>query len=207
MRIFFVRHAKSKLNHTNVHQRPSTPLSAEGLRQARTVARKLKRVHAQLILCSEYARAVGTAKIISKETGLKIVYTPLLNENKSPSELIGKRRAGAEARRIRAIREAHAGDRRWHYSDEENFFDLRKRALAFLSYAKRTRKHTVIAVTHGMFLSAVVGIALFGKGMNSEQHMRLNRIARVGNTGISELEIDGRGHMRLHTLNDYSHLR
>jgi broad specificity phosphatase PhoE len=42
MNIYLVRHVESELNKVSVHQTEDTPLSPEGLKQAYTVANRLK---------------------------------------------------------------------------------------------------------------------------------------------------------------------
>ena len=206
MKLFLVRHGESVYNRIRVHQRPTTPLSSRGKKQARLVARELGKVKPSIILSSKYTRAMQTAQIIGRALGKKVVYTELLNERKFPSEIAGKR-AGALTAKIRRLEVKHIGDPSWHYSDDENEYELRSRALRALRFIKGTGKRSVLVVTHGVFLRTMLTTILLGKDARPEDYVRVRHMFESRNTGITELEADEKGKWRLLTFNDYSHLR
>jgi uncharacterized phosphatase len=72
MRILFVRHGKSIANATAVVGTPDTPLSEEGLEQARTTGQDLRSENVSKIICSPFIRAQQTAEIIAGELGLPL---------------------------------------------------------------------------------------------------------------------------------------
>lgn len=80
MSLVFVRHGETPLNVARVLQPPDTPLSENGLAQARAVAQRLAKLGIGAILSSDLARALLTARAIAQTTGAPIETTPLLHE-------------------------------------------------------------------------------------------------------------------------------
>ncbi len=80
MAIYVVRHGETELNATRVFQRPTTPLSPLGRRQAEQVAARLAVLGVAAILTSDLARAVETAEAIAARTAAPLVVDPLLRE-------------------------------------------------------------------------------------------------------------------------------
>lgn len=206
MKIIFVRHGTSVGNERGVHQTPEERLSKEGLRQAEIVANRLKTAGAGLIISSRCTRAMQTAGAISKATGTRVVYTNLFNEALSPSEVHGKRYDGNFAAPISRKIEAHAADPKWHYSDEENLFDVRKRALKALEYLESKKEDTLIVVTHSAILRMIMFVGIFGEDARVSFFYRFRDRLDLNNTAITECEVGKRG-FRLITYNDHAHLK
>lgn len=81
MKIFLVRHAESLWNkQQRIQGRRDPGLSAEGKRQARLLAKRLKREQICVIYTSGLKRCAETAQIIAKETRAKIKFHPSLKE-------------------------------------------------------------------------------------------------------------------------------
>jgi len=80
MAIYVARHGETELNATRVFQRPTTPLSERGRRQAEQLAVRLAPVGITRILTSDLARAVETAHAVAALTGAPVVIDPLLRE-------------------------------------------------------------------------------------------------------------------------------
>jgi probable phosphoglycerate mutase len=80
MAIYVIRHGETDLNASRVFQRPDTPLSERGRRQAERLATRLAPVGIASILTSDLARAVETAEAVAATTGARIVVDPLLRE-------------------------------------------------------------------------------------------------------------------------------
>src|SRR5271157_3755114 len=160
MKVFLIRHAESELNRSNTHQYPHTKLSKTGLRQAELLAERFSGAKVDLIIASRYTRAMQTARILQKRLKKRIVYTSLLNELKRPSEVEGKSTESKIALRISAEFLKHFYDPGWHYSDEENFFDLRRRASAFIKYLKKKNKGSIAVVTHGHVIRMLLALAV-----------------------------------------------
>ncbi len=79
--LHFVRHGETAWNAERRFQTPEVPLSENGRRQAEAVAETLQRTtHASLILASDYARALETARIINARLKLPLEEEPELRE-------------------------------------------------------------------------------------------------------------------------------
>ncbi len=201
-----MRHGSTAALESGLHQKIEEPLSEKGARQARRVAERLKGSEAGLIVSSKCKRAMQTAQAISKATGKRIVYTNLLNECLSPSEVHGKKWNGKHATMVRKKINAHITDPKWHYSDEENVFDLRSRALKAIEYLKSKKADTIIAVTHGKIMHMILFVGIFGKDadVTSNFNKFLDNLG-LHNTAITECEID-KNSFKLVTYNDHAHL-
>ena len=75
-KVFFVRHGETKANKNGlIFGRWDLPLNKEGIKQAKNVAEKLKKIcskeNIDVIFSSPLKRAKQTAKAISKKTGIK----------------------------------------------------------------------------------------------------------------------------------------
>lgn len=209
MKIFLVRHGLSALNGKKVHQIRDDPLTEQGKRQARSVASRLAEVNADLIVSSSYPRAAETARIIGKRLKKRIIYTELLKEWKKPSEIEGKSRSDRKANLIynKIMKNIDRDD--WHYSDEENLFDLKERIKSIGEYleGKNGKNSTLIVVTHAKVIYMMLAIAVFGVGVTSDEYIRLRKAFALDNTGITEVEMVDGLVTKVITLNDVTHLK
>lgn len=87
MHVYFVRHGETTMNRRLTHQPPGTPLSERGREQAREVAEFLRSVNPDLLLTSDYTRALETARIIGLSVGLTPRIPGFLHELVRPSRL------------------------------------------------------------------------------------------------------------------------
>ena len=67
MQVYFVRHAESLANKAGLDRTSETPLSENGLKQARIVAKRLANLKIDLVYSSTLVRAKQTAGVISKK--------------------------------------------------------------------------------------------------------------------------------------------
>src|SRR5262245_13268244 len=79
-RIFFIRHGETVDNAARVVQKPNSPLSAKGLRQAELLGARLAGEGITHILSSDFPRAAVTAEFLGRATRATIQYEPLLQE-------------------------------------------------------------------------------------------------------------------------------
>ena len=82
---FIMRHSEARHNIEDIiasgeKGKSVSTLTALGIEQAKKAAKALKKKKIDLIYCSPYARTVQTAKIVSKETGSKIIVDKRLAE-------------------------------------------------------------------------------------------------------------------------------
>jgi probable phosphoglycerate mutase len=80
MAIYLVRHGETPGNAARIVQKPDLPLSADGVDQARRVARRLAGERIGQILSSDLARAAMTAELVREATGAPLRFDALLQE-------------------------------------------------------------------------------------------------------------------------------
>jgi 2,3-bisphosphoglycerate-dependent phosphoglycerate mutase len=207
MRVYLVRHAESKANAMNVHLGKEVELSDNGLKQAGAIAQRFVGVDIDVILCSRYKRAMQTARMIKKVVGKRIVYSNLLGEWRLPSQMRGVRYDSKSWSEMWDMLYENADNPKWHYLGAENVSGIMKRAKKLLGYVKSRKEESMIVVTHGAFIGVLLAVCLFGERITSRELRKTARFFRAVNTGITELDIDKEGHIRLLTFNDYAHLR
>lgn len=207
MKIFLVRHAESSANALNIHGGAESGLSQTGIKQAELVAKRFIGVNVDLILCSRYKRAMQTADVIASFLNKRVVHTNLLNEWRYPSEMKNHKVGKSRDSKIWNAILKNCDNPKWHYSDEENITDLKKRAGKVFEYLKSKNEGSVVVITHGAFMGVLMGFALFGKDAAGAQILRAHRFFVTANAGITELELRKDGEMKLITFNDYTHLK
>lgn len=205
MRVYFVRHGESELNATRTHQHSHTPLSSKGREQAKAVAERLKHLPIDCIYASDYERAKQTAEIINDALQKELTFTSLLRERKRPSEVQGKQINDFEVLKIQKMIRDNWHDPEWHYSDEENFFDVKRRAEEFISVLQSETKENIAVVTHGGFSRFMVSLLMFGDNLTPELFDQFYNFMKMTNTGITMCEHKG-DNWKLLTWNDYAHL-
>lgn len=80
MSIFIARHGETLDNAQGIIQFPDSPLSPQGVTQAKQLADRLATKNITAIMASDYARAKQTALQASLTTGIEVAYNPLLRE-------------------------------------------------------------------------------------------------------------------------------
>ena len=106
----------------------------------------------------------------------------------------------------------HFSDENWHFSDEENFFDLKKRGIEALEYLLNIKEQRILVVSHGNFIRNLLGIMLRGEDSYSPQdYIDIESTFELGNTSITVAEY--KYHWRkdsdtwmIESWNDYAHL-
>lgn len=206
MRIYFVRHGESYGNATKTHQSAKTPLTEIGYSQAKIIAHRFKNIPVEVIYSSDYLRAYETAKLIGKVAGKKIIKEPLLREVKNPTEVEGKKYFSPEAQVIWNKIIGHRHKPGWHYSDEENYFDVFTRAKAFLDKMATSSQQEVLAVTHGTFLRMLILVMMYpDRDFSPKDFERLVVFLKTKNTGLTLAKFGDQG-WQLITFNDHAHL-
>lgn len=151
-RWFIVRHGETDWNaegRTLGHAQ--TPLNARGVTQARAVAESLKDKGIDLVVTSDLPRARQTAEIIAEATHAELLVDPGLRE----------RNMGITEGMLREERNALYGEDLYGYETKppggESFKELEARAWrAFNAHVKRHRDRTVLMVTHGGPIKAIL---------------------------------------------------
>jgi broad specificity phosphatase PhoE len=204
--VYFVRHGQSVANISAVYQPPQSPLSEEGWKQARCIARRISKFSCAALVSSPFRRAKETADAIAEQTGLEPEYSELFVERIKPSSING---APIENEA------AQATWRRWEESlyapsmrveDGENFEDIIGRADKALGFLGERKEASLAVVTHGFFLRTLVARALFADMLTETAFKRFQSVASMENTGLTVLRWHGETGWRLWIYNDHAHL-
>ena len=206
MRLYFVRHGESENNALNIPQVPDVGLSERGSREAKALAERIAHLPVDLILSSPYKRTSETTEIINEHLQKPVEFTPLLQERRNPSEIIGMSADDPESLRIRSLILENYGKEGWRYSDEETFSDLKDRALALLQYTINLERERILLVTHGAFLLFVIATMIFGEELTPHIHKKFIVSVRNNPTGLTVSEYTPENNWRLLTWNDLAHL-
>ncbi len=187
-RFYFVRHSETVLNEQHIKQGIEGALSEKGRRQAEKVGRYLKRFRIKRIITSTYPRARETAAIINKYLQVPIIYSPLLVERRSPSELIGKHADDPEVIRIVDQMDLSYHEDEYRFSDEENFIELKKRAKKCIRLLSRQGVRETCVVTHHVFLKMFIANLLYRKRLHAADFAKLSFFNASDNAGITICE-------------------
>lgn len=201
-----MRHGESEGNVSNVHQPETSALSLDGLRQADRLAQRFIGVQAQKIIASPVMRTKQTAEAIAKETGLEIEYDERLKEKRNPSVVVGKKYFEPHVQKVWRAIDASFHDPQYHYSDEENFFDLKERISGFINELVTRNETDLILVSHGFAIRTFVGCVIFGEIFSSQHFLEATKHLAISNTGITICDYDEERGWRVSVINDAAHL-
>lgn len=211
MRIYLVRHGRTDTRLENKRQTPTTPLGDFGKTQAAAAGQRLKSINADVLLSSNWPRAMQTAEEISKLTGLPIIQYPDLHEQEISSLVHGVPDESEINLKFIAER-AKAGedlDFDWKFENEgESMNELLMRARNVCNnLATEYKSKTIIAVSHGIFIAILVATMIFGYEPDKKTIIDFFKAVHHHNAGISILDYDEEtGQWSLVSLNDHSHL-
>lgn len=206
MRVYLIRHGETEANTDEIYQYPDTPLSKVGLEQSEILSLRFKTIKIDKIFSSPYVRTKQTAEVINKVKGKKIEYWEDLKELVKPSEFLGKGYFEKELEEIKLEIAEHIDDEDWHYSDEENFHDLRKRAEGVVRKVDSIKDlEDVLIVTHEGFMKFMIATFLYREDITPRLFDYFYYFFKHTNTGITVLEKTQK-RWKLLTWNDHAHL-
>ena len=187
--IYFIRHGETILNAAHIRQSEGGALSSNGVSQAFSAGQRLKAFNIQKIFCSPFQRAVETCDEVNKSLSVQSVeYVPLLGERKNPSEIVGLNYN--DPLTVKAVnfmdKSYHEPDARW--SDEENFQDLKDRAIKCLDFLSKNSSVNTLCITHGIFLKMLLCIMAYGKDLSVETYIKMSLFNPADNAGITIVE-------------------
>ncbi len=201
MKIYFVRHGSTDSLEKKISQPNNEPLNQRGLEQANELKKRFANTKLDLIVSSPHLRAVQTAKAINNNVQI----SELFAEVRKPKEAIGQSKESDEIKEIfKKIGEMYTVDPTWHYSDEENFEDLKKRGLLALEFLKLQSKENIVVVSHANFIALLAGLMLFGEIFPVEISLKLKNFLRLSNTGVCIFTYEDEK-WKLQCWNDTSH--
>jgi broad specificity phosphatase PhoE len=208
MLVYFVRHGQSEGNKNNIHHVPETPLSEKGVEQAKTIAKRLKKIHFDLIYASPMTRAAKTAEIINETLNIPIEYWKGLAECGSPSEIRGKSVDDPEVVKIKSLISQNYHKSDWKYSDEETFNELNERIEGVLDHLEKHHNgESILCVSHSAFIESIVAKMLLDEELTPETLSKMKKHMYMENTGITICEQTGEYGWTLKTWSDTTHLK
>ena len=189
--IYFVRHGETVLNAARKRQAEAGGLNEKGRQQAFQIGVRLRDFNIKKVFCSPFQRAVETCEEINKVLKVEhIEYVPLLSERRNPSKIVGL--DYFDPITIQAVnfmdKSFHAEDARW--GDEENFADLKKRALELERFLIKNSNDKTLCITHGIFLKMFLCVLLRGGKLTVKEYIELSVFNPADNAGITVLEYD-----------------
>jgi broad specificity phosphatase PhoE len=205
MQLILLRHGQSTLNVSKRHQHKDDPLSELGRTQVNLVVPKLLQYSFDKIIVSDHTRAIETATIVNSYIQKPIEQTNIIAEIRRPSAIIGKLHDDPKIQETKNEIQKHFHDPHWRHSDEENFHDVKQRAIEFIEWAEKQEENTILAVTHGMFIRITLGIILRGKAMSSYDFLEIEPTVQTDNTCLTVCAFEN-GKWAITTLCDSSHL-
>ena len=207
-RVYFVRHGESEGNAGNIRGHASHPLTEKGHQQSQLIAERCSKLPIEYIISSTMVRARETGDTIAEKLGITPEYSDLFIEAQAPSEFRGKPREDPELLLAQQQINENFGVPGWHFSDEENFEDLKERAHKALERIVEVGKDHILVLTHGWFMRMVIAYALFGDELTSHEASKFVRAAHMENTGLSILGYDEtkENPWWLWVWNDHAHL-
>jgi len=204
-RVYFVRHGLTQGNEVSAYQLPTIPLSDKGKEQAECVTQRFGQIPIDVIISSTMERAAETARAIAQRVGRDVVLEPLFQEILRPTIVRGKLHVDPEASEIMKMVMRHWANADWKHSDEENFFDLKQRALKAIAYLVARPEEHILVVTHGTILRMLFCCMMAGDAFEPEHFSWADAFLAVSHTGVTWCEY-AKGKWKLITWNDHAHL-
>jgi len=130
----------------SVHEQNDTPLSENGRDQAALLAGRFSHTPFDIVIASPQERAKETAEFVALASGKDITYENSLQEIKSPTALEGASQEDSEFDSIRDVLHEKWHLPAWHYADEENFIDAKKRALNALKLLQERSEEKIVVI-------------------------------------------------------------
>jgi len=204
-KVYLVRHGESLHGAQERYQAGDNPLSERGIMQAQSVARRFSSIPIDRVYTSPFPRVHKTAELINEVIKKEIVVLDILRELKRPGEFVGKSVKDPEIVRIKKIMREHAYDPAWHYSDEENFYELRDRVHKALQIIEQDSHERLLVVSHAVLMKVFALVMIMGEKATHEEYDAFYHHLRLTQTGITVFEKGTQGWL-LMTWNDYAHL-
>ncbi|HBT81138.1 hypothetical protein A2757_02430 [Candidatus Giovannonibacteria bacterium RIFCSPHIGHO2_01_FULL_48_47] len=206
MKLYFVRHGETNSNLQKSVVSFNDQLTELGRKQAQELAERIAHVSIDVMIASPHKRTKETAEIIARKINKDVQETTLLGEKKWPSEIEGKLLKDPEVEKVfDLLKERNNTDPNWHYSDEENFLDIKKRAKLFIKYVSELPAKNILAVSHEYLIKMVIATMMLDDQLSYEIFRNFFYFTLLNNTSLTlcEKEMDA---WKLITLNDQQRL-
>ncbi len=181
--VYFIRHGECLSNLDPQFSGAEDALSAEGLKQAVSVARRFEHIAVDAVYHSGILRARMTAEEIGKVSGIR-------PESK---EFLRERRGAFSSHHV--------------YEYVEDFKQLKDRLMETKNFLEHlASKHTII-VSHAIFLKALAAYFIHGDALDENLIKNFDDILVMDNTGVSKLMFNEEmKKWRIMSWNDLVHL-
>ncbi|MDP2951379.1 MAG: histidine phosphatase family protein [bacterium] len=207
MKVYFVRHGQTEYNAKRLHQNENAVLSDEGLRQAGVLAKRFAKIPIDLILASPMQRTKQTAEIINNVVKKEIIYSDLAKEWKRPTEFEGKTKEDPLVAKMNKLANFNQADPKWHFSDEENFIELKKRIKKLLDFLTlKVKQENILVVSHGGPIKMITLMMALGEKLTPQIFYGFVDTFRVNNTSITLCQKEKGGQWSVEAFNDHRHL-
>lgn len=207
--VYFVRHGQSIDNTLPIYQSDSSPLSRKGIIQAKSIADRLSHVQFDVLWSSPLRRAKETAEYIAAKTAKQPIYSELLVEAMKPIEIDGKEWIDKDAAKAWKEWQKALYNSGFSFSNGESYDEIIARTDKTLAWLNKRPEPSIVVVTHGFFLRAIIARVLLGDKLTGPIMKRFQELASMENTGITVLQyrtaFEEDYEWRLWTYNDHSH--
>lgn len=190
MFVYFVRHGETAYNRKRVHQDGTVPLSDRGREQVLKAADALKQFPITKVITSDYARARESADAVGRTLGLLPEENPLFREVLRPSVLFHTPHYSFLTARVGLAMMRNIRNPDWHYDDEENLHDLKRRVAAAVNYLKslESEHEHVAVVSHAFIISLFIKYMCAHKDVRVRDYLKtLFAAKKIANASISTL--------------------
>ncbi len=204
MKVYFIRHGQSEGNAKRFHQNSSASLTNIGVKQAEDLAKRFASIEIDKIISSPFKRTKHTSEIINKNLNKPIEYSQLFIERKMPSEIEGLEYQDPEAIKVKSFIGSKNHNPDFKHSDEETFFEMKKRAKEALKFLEGITEENVLVVSHFEFIVCLLGVMIFGDEYELNTDLKFVLTFKSNNTGITLCEFNEK--WRIRTWNDHAHL-
>ncbi len=185
---YLIRHGETVFNEEKRRQDNKGGLSTHGVEEVETLGKRLSNMEIQKMFVSPFERTKETANILNKYLKLKdkkIIFTNLIAERKNPTCIVGLDYDDTIAKSFVDTMDKSIHDENLRLYDEENFLDLKNRALKAEKFLLKKSSKYNLCVTHGIFLKMFLSILLYGKDLKVKDYIQMNMYNTSDNAGIT----------------------
>lgn len=185
---YLIRHGETILNLEKRRQDEKGGLSEKGKLEVEELGKRLQKMKVQKMFVSPYERAVETANIVNKYLNIKkekYIVTDLLAERRNPTIIVGMYYDDPVAKAFIDTMDKSIHDPNLRIYDEENFQDLKDRALRAQKYLIKNSDKYNVCFTHGIFLKMFLSTLLYGKDLIVKDYIQMNLYNPADNAGVT----------------------
>lgn len=201
--LYLIRHGQSEVNvfPDLMGQSPTVPLSDLGMKQASLLGQRFQKEKLQFghVFSSTYKRAIDTARL-SVPVTQDIIQTAELREY-SAGDWTGAKRS--ETLTIDVLFKMNTHNHHFLPPNGESLNQVERRASKWLEdeilYNKKFYNSKIVLFTHGMTIKCLLHYIM---GFDKSFTWKIS----IDNTSITHLSFSDVG-WKLHSINDYSHLK